>query len=109
MSRDQITRRDWLKLTGGFAMGTVAAGGIVNARAAEAVLAGAAPDRAVFRRAAEAALADATPSGANGFKIELANRIVTRALALAAAGTPERVPALPASPFAVSTGVLLDA
>ena len=53
-----------------------------------------------FRRAAEAALADATPSGDNAFKIELARRIVARALALAAAGTPERVPALPASPFA---------
>ncbi len=90
----------------------IALGGVAlkpwRARAAEAVLAGAAPDRGVFRRAAEAALADATPSGDNEFKIELAKRIVTRALALAAAGTPERVPALPASPFAVSAGVLLD-
>jgi len=53
----------------------------------------------VFRKAAEAALADARPSGDNAFKIELAKRIVVRALALAAAGTPERLPALPASPF----------
>ena len=39
-----------------------------------------APDEAAFRRAAEAALADAKPSGDNAFKIELARRIVTRAL-----------------------------
>ena len=44
-----------------------------------------------FRRAAEAALADAKPSGDNAFKIELARRIVVRALTLAAAGTPQRV------------------
>ena len=49
------------------------------------------------------ALTDATPSGDNAFKIELARRIMTRALTLAAAGTPERVPALPASPFASGT------
>ncbi len=66
-------------------------------------------ERAAFRRAAEAALADAKSSGDNAFKIELARRIVTRALTLAAAGTPERVPALPASPFALVPGVLADA
>jgi xanthine dehydrogenase YagS FAD-binding subunit len=70
-----------------------------RARAAEVVLAGSAPGDVPFRRAAEAALADAKPSGDNRFKIELARRIIVRALALAAAGTPERVPALPASPF----------
>jgi xanthine dehydrogenase YagS FAD-binding subunit len=48
---------------------------------------------------AEAALAEAKPSGDNEFKIELARRIVVRALTLAADGTPERIPALPASPF----------
>ena len=48
-----------------------------------------APDAAAFRRAAEAALADAKPSGDNAFKIELARRIVVRALTLAAAGTPD--------------------
>ena len=68
-------------------------------RAAEEALAGAKPDETAFRRAAEAGLAGAKPSGDNAFKIELAKRIIVRALALAAAGTPERLPALPASPF----------
>jgi xanthine dehydrogenase YagS FAD-binding subunit len=71
-----------------------------RARAAEDVLKGAAPEAANFSEAAKAALADATPSGDNAFKIELARRIVVRALTLAAAGTPARIPALPASPFA---------
>jgi xanthine dehydrogenase YagS FAD-binding subunit len=75
-----------------------------RARSAEEILAGAEPDGAVFREAAKAALADAKPSGDNAFKIELARRIVVRALTLAAAGTPERLPALPASPFANLTG-----
>ena len=86
----------------------IALGGVAlkpwRARAAEALLTGARPDDAAFRRAAEAALADAKPSGDNEFKIELARRIVTRSLALAAAGTPERMPALPASPFALAPG-----
>jgi xanthine dehydrogenase YagS FAD-binding subunit len=76
-----------------------------RARAAEAMLAGEPPGRAVFRRAAEAALAGATPAGDNGYKIELAIRVAARALALAAAGTPARIAALPASPFAASQGV----
>jgi xanthine dehydrogenase YagS FAD-binding subunit len=71
-----------------------------RAREAELTLAGARADATAFHRAAEAALAEAKPSGDNGFKIELARRIVVRALALAAAGTPERLPALPASPLA---------
>lgn len=75
-----------------------------RARAAEAGLAGARPNSEGFRRAAETALAAARPSGDNAFKIELARRIVTRALTLAAAGTPERVPALPGSPFAPIPG-----
>ena len=75
-----------------------------RARAAEAVLAGAPADPEVFRHAAEAALAEARPSGDNAFKIELARRIVVRALTLAASGTPERMPALPASPFAPLSG-----
>jgi xanthine dehydrogenase YagS FAD-binding subunit len=75
-----------------------------RARAAEAALADVRPSAEVFRRAAKAALAEARPSGDNAFKIELARRIVVRALALAAAGTPERVPALPASPFAPVPG-----
>ncbi|GJD53496.1 Aldehyde oxidoreductase FAD-binding subunit PaoB [Methylobacterium crusticola] len=75
-----------------------------RARAAEAALAGREPDATAFRDAADAALAGATPSGDNGFKIELARRIVARALTLAAAGTPERLPALPASAFAPIPG-----
>jgi len=80
-----------------------------RAREAEAILAGAPADGALFHRAAEAALADAKPSGDNGFKIELARRIVVRALTLAAAGTPVRLPALPASPFAAVSGAVIHA
>jgi xanthine dehydrogenase YagS FAD-binding subunit len=80
-----------------------------RARPAEEILVGASPSDHAFRRAAEAALADAKPSGDNRFKIELARRILLRALTLAAAGTPERVPALPASPFSSIPGALHDA
>jgi xanthine dehydrogenase YagS FAD-binding subunit len=79
-----------------------------RAREAEAVLADAAPDRAAFTRAAEAAVADARPSGDNADKIVLARRLVVRALEAAAAGTPERTPALPASVLA-DTGALTHA
>jgi len=75
-----------------------------RARAAEQVLAGAAPGPDAFRRAADAALTEAKPSGDNLFKIELARRILVRALTLAAAGTPARMPALPASPFSAVAG-----
>jgi xanthine dehydrogenase YagS FAD-binding subunit len=95
---------------GVIAQGRIAMGGVAlkpwRARDAEQILVGARPDTALFARAAKAALADAKPSGDNAFKIELARRVVARALALAAAGTPERMPALPASPFAVVPGVL---
>lgn len=88
----------------------IALGGVAarpwRARAAEAVLTGAVPEAASFREAAKAALADAKPSGDNVFKIELARRIVVRALTLAAAGTPARLPALPASPFASQSGAM---
>jgi xanthine dehydrogenase YagS FAD-binding subunit len=77
-----------------------------RARAAEAVLAGARAEPAAFRRAADAALAQAKPSGDNAFKIELARRIIVRALTLAAAGTPSRIPALPASPFSSPVGAV---
>jgi len=77
-----------------------------RARPAEEILAGSNPSAPAFRRAAEAALSDAKPSGDNRFKIELAQRILVRALTLAAAGTPERVPALPASPFSSIPGAL---
>jgi xanthine dehydrogenase YagS FAD-binding subunit len=70
------------------------------------LLIGAPAEAPVFRRAAEVALAEAKPSGDNAFKIELARRIVVRAFALAAAGTPERLPALPGSPFADVSGVV---
>jgi len=80
-----------------------------RARAAEDVLKGARSGPDAFGRAAEAALADAKPSGDNQFKIELAQRIVLRALMLAAAGTPARNPALPASPFSSVPGALVDA
>jgi xanthine dehydrogenase YagS FAD-binding subunit len=75
-----------------------------RARAAETVLAGVRPNSKSFRLAAEAALAEAHPSGDNAFKIELARRIIVRALAIATAGTPERVPALPGSPLAPIRG-----
>jgi xanthine dehydrogenase YagS FAD-binding subunit len=80
-----------------------------RARAAENILAGYPPGPAVFRRAAEAALTDAKPSGDNAFKIELARRILVRALTLAVTGTPERVSALPASPFSSAAGARIDA
>jgi xanthine dehydrogenase YagS FAD-binding subunit len=75
-----------------------------RAREAEAALAGARPRRESFVRAADIAIADARPSGDNAFKIELARRIVLRALT-AAAGTPDRTPALPGSPFSTIPGV----
>jgi xanthine dehydrogenase YagS FAD-binding subunit len=84
----------------------IALGGVATkpwrTREAERMLSGGRADASNFRRAAEAALADAKPSGDNGFKIELARRTLVRALTLARAGTPERLPALPASPLAVS-------
>ena len=52
-----------------------------------------------FGRAADALLQGAAASGENGYKIELARRAVLRALQMSAAGTPKRMPALPASPF----------
>jgi xanthine dehydrogenase YagS FAD-binding subunit len=91
----------------------VALGGVAmkpwRAREAERILNGARADAALFRRAAEAALTQAKPAGDNGFKIELARRIIVRALTLAIAGTPERMPALPASPFAPVSGDMVHA
>ena len=98
-----------LRIEGGsIAEARIALGGVAakpwRARAAEQVLVGVAPGKDIFREAAESAFADAKPvtglTGGNAFKIELGRRIVARALALAAAGTPERTPALPASAFA---------
>src|SRR5258706_166905 len=90
--------------------GRIGLGGVAakpwRARAAEEGLAGAGPNADAFRRAAQVALADAKPSGDNLFKIELAQRILVRTLTLAAAGTPDRIPALPASPFSPVSGAL---
>ena len=84
--------------------GRLALGGVAlkpwRAREAEAVLAGAEISETLFRQAADAALTAAKPSGDNAFKIELARRLIVRTLARAAAGTPARMPALPASAFA---------
>ena len=71
---------------------------------AEALLVGHAPDAAPFDQAAARALEGAVPSNDNGWKIALARRTAIRALELAAAGTPERMPALPASLFADHDG-----
>jgi xanthine dehydrogenase YagS FAD-binding subunit len=103
-----------LRLEGGkIADARLALGGVAarpwRARAAEDILIGAAPGRDVYQRAAQAALADAKPSGDNAFKIELAQRVLIRALTLAAIGTPERISALPASPFSTPAGALIDA
>jgi xanthine dehydrogenase YagS FAD-binding subunit len=91
----------------------IALGGVAakpwRAHAAERMLAGSSPGTDAFRRAAKAALAGAKPSGDNQFKIELAQRIVLRALTLAAVGTPQRIAALPASPFSSVPGALIDA
>jgi xanthine dehydrogenase YagS FAD-binding subunit len=98
---------------GKIAEARIALGGVAakpwRGRAAEKLLKDAAPDAENFRRAADAALAEAKPSGDNEFKIELARRIVVRALDRATAGTPERVPALPGSPFAAVSGGLTHA
>ncbi|MBE3638400.1 FAD binding domain-containing protein [Mangrovicoccus algicola] len=86
---------------GRIAEARLALGGVAarpwRCHAAEVLLesAPAAPDS--FARAAAAALETAAPSGANGYKIVLAERILARALAAAAAGTPAEMPALPGS------------
>ena len=76
---------------------------------AEAALKGQPATVEAFRRAAEAAMAGAKPSGDNAYKIELARRVAVRAFTLALAGTPDRVPALPASPFSPPPGVAAHA
>jgi xanthine dehydrogenase YagS FAD-binding subunit len=72
--------------------------------AAEAALEGVPPSAEAFARAADLALAPARPSGDNAFKIELARRLAVRALLKAADGTPDVMPALPASPLDTSQG-----
>ncbi|MCZ0736555.1 FAD binding domain-containing protein [Phreatobacter sp. AB_2022a] len=86
----------------------IALGGVAakpwRARDAEALLIGERPTAELLARAADRALAEARPSGDNAFKIVLARRIVVRALTLALEGTPETMPALPASAFSATTG-----
>jgi xanthine dehydrogenase YagS FAD-binding subunit len=86
----------------------IALGGVAakpwRAREAEACLRGKPATDAAFSEAAAIALSEAQPSGRNEFKIELARRIVTRALHLASEGTPRVMPALPASPFSTVSG-----
>jgi xanthine dehydrogenase YagS FAD-binding subunit len=99
-----------IRLDGGrIAEARVALGGVAlkpwRAREAEEALQGAPPEASAFRQAAEAALATARAPAGRAFKIELARRIIVRALSMAAAGTPDRMPALPASPFAPVPGV----
>ena len=98
-----------LELEGGeIRKARIALGGVAakpwRAREAEAALVDMPASTDAFTKAAELALADALPSGNNAFKIELARRIVVRALSLALKGTPEVMPALPASPFSTTAG-----
>jgi xanthine dehydrogenase YagS FAD-binding subunit len=86
----------------------IALGGVAakpwRAQEAEASLTGERATAQAFAKAADLALAQARPSGDNAFKIELARRIVVRALSLALEGTPAVMPALPASPFSTIPG-----
>jgi xanthine dehydrogenase YagS FAD-binding subunit len=69
----------------------VALGGVATrpwrSREAEQALVGHPAARATFQRAATAALAGARPRGQNRYKIELAQRVLVRALEVAAAGS----------------------
>ncbi len=88
----------------------IALGGVAakpwRAHMAEASLKNVPAAPEAFAKAAELALAEARPSGDNAFKIELARRIIVRALSLALEGTPEVMPALPASPFSTIPGAI---
>ena len=71
----------------------IALGGVAHKpwriEAAEALLRGQKPDRPVFAKTADAILKSASGFAHNRFKIELARRVVVRALEQAAAGTPQ--------------------
>ncbi len=86
----------------------IALGGVAakpwRARDAEASLTGMRPTADIFDKAADMALIGARPSGDNAFKIELARGIVHRALIRAWEGTPDVMPASPASVFAATSG-----
>ncbi|MEZ5780173.1 MAG: xanthine dehydrogenase family protein subunit M [Rhizobiaceae bacterium] len=98
-----------LQIDGGMIQSArIALGGVAarpwRCQGAEAAVIGVEPGREAFEKAASLALADARPSGDNAFKIELARRIILRTLTLAMEGTPETMPALPASPFPSESG-----
>ena len=83
-----------LKLEGGrISRARLALGGVAakpwRDTGAEAMLEGAAPETAAFRAAADHILRDAQGYGDNDFKIDLARRVIVRALEQAAAGTPQ--------------------
>ena len=71
----------------------VALGGVAHKpwrdAAAEAMLKGRKPEKAVFEKFADQLLANAKGQGENDFKIELARRAIVRAMQQAAAGTPQ--------------------
>jgi xanthine dehydrogenase YagS FAD-binding subunit len=71
-----------------FALGGVAHKPWRNTQA-EAALAGQAPSEATFARAADIVLREAKGFGHNTFKIDLARRVIARALAQAARGIPQ--------------------
>lgn len=88
----------------------IALGGVAakpwRASSAEQALIGKPAGRTAFLAAGGQAVAQARPSGDNAYKIDLAVNVVARVLARAAAGTPDRLPALPAAPFSVVPGEL---
>jgi xanthine dehydrogenase YagS FAD-binding subunit len=79
--------------TGAVKEARLALGGVAHKpwrdRDAEAQLSGAPATRASFARAADVLLRAARGFGHNDFKIELARRVIVRALTQAAAGTPQ--------------------
>lgn len=72
----------------------VALGGVAHKpwrnRAAEALLVGQTPQTSLFLKFADGVLCEAKGQGQNDFKIELARRMIVRALEQAAAGTPQQ-------------------
>ena len=79
---------------GTYAEARIALGGVAHKPwrdpAAEDLLRGQAPGPEAFGRVADHVLADAKGYPGNAFKIGLARRAIVRALAQAAAGTPQR-------------------
>lgn len=88
---------------GKIAQARLALGGVAarpwRARSAEQALIGMPATEDSFAQAAELAVESSAASGDNAAKIKLARNIAILALTRAAAGTPDRLPALPASVF----------